>query len=150
MNYSNAHGRNAVQQYGQVAVQSRVESANPHHLIQMLLDGALEKINMARGHLAQGNVPEKGANISWAISIIEGLRVSLDMEAGEIAENLDSLYDYMGRRLTEANMKNDVRALDEVGTLLRQIKEAWQAIGEGMAEPADPEAEEQEGVSVGA
>lgn len=145
MNYNHA-----ARQYGEVAVHSRVESASPHRLIQMLLDGALEKVNVARGHLAQGNIIDKGANISWAISIIDGLRVSLDKEAGEIAENLDSLYGYVTRRLTEAHAKNDMHMLDEVVMLLRQIKEAWDAIGETMKEHANSDASEQGGIVTGA
>jgi flagellar protein FliS len=79
--------------------------------------------------MQRGNIAEKGANISWAISIIEGMRASLDLDAGgDIARNLNDLYDYMGRRLLEANMRNDAKALDEVMSLLREIKTGWDAI----------------------
>ncbi len=122
-------GRKAIQQYGSVAAQTGVEAATPHRLIQMLMEGALEKMVMAKGHMLQGNIADKGANISWAISIIEGMRSSLDMDAGgDIAANLNDLYDYMERRLVEANMRNDVKMLDEVIGLLREIKAGWDAI----------------------
>jgi flagellar protein FliS len=59
------------------------------------------------------------------------LRSSLDMNAGgEIARNLEDLYDYMERRLTAANVESSVEMLDEVASLLKQIKEAWDAIGD--------------------
>lgn len=116
-------------QYKQVGAHTSVESATPHRLIQMLLEGALEKINLAKGYMQRGDVALKGTHISWAISIIDGLRMSLDKEAGgEIAANLDALYDYMGRRLVEANLKNDPAMLQEVSHLLLEIKSAWDAI----------------------
>ena len=128
MSYS-SHLDSALQQYKKVGTQTSVESASPHRLIQMLMEGALEKINLAKGYMQRGEIALKGSHISWAISIIDGLRMSLDKEAGgEIAENLDALYDYMGRRLAEANLDNNVEMLDEVAGLIIEIKSAWDAI----------------------
>jgi flagellar protein FliS len=104
----------ALNKYSQVAVQANTTYASPHRLIQMLLEGALEKIATAKGHLARGSIANKGQQISWALSIIGGLRASLDMSAGgEIAQNLFNLYDYMERRLLHANLRNDVAALNQ-------------------------------------
>lgn len=106
-----------------------VASATPHRLIQMLMEGALDRVASARGHMQRGETAGKGAQISWAISIIDGLRVSLDKSVGgDIAQNLDDLYNYMMLKLTEANLKNEPALLDEVADLLRQIKTAWDAI----------------------
>ncbi len=117
--------------YKQVGSHTGVESATPHRLIQMLIEGALEKINLAKGYMQRGEISLKGTHVSWAISIIDGLRMSLDKEAGgEIAENLDALYDYMGRRLVEANLYNNTDILNEVSGLLLEIKSAWDAIPE--------------------
>ena len=119
----------ALQQYGQVSAQSGVAYATPHRLIQMLFDGALDKLALARGHMQRGEVALKGSHISWAISIIDGLRMSLDKEAGgEIAQNLDAVYGYMQLRLLHANLHNDVEIISEVSTLLRTIKDAWDQI----------------------
>ena len=127
MNRSGA--RAALKQYKQVNVQSMVEGASPHRLIQMLMEGALEKMHFARGLMEEGRLGPKAEHISWTISIIDGLRISLDKDVGgEIAQNLEDLYDYMVRRLVEANLKNDVTIIDEVSDLLKQIKEAWDAI----------------------
>ncbi len=121
----------ALNKYTTASVQADVTYASPHRLIQMLLEGALEKVAMARGYMERGQVPAKGQHIGWAISIIDGLRASLDMNAGgEIAQNLYDLYDYMGRRLLHANLNNDPDALEEVIGLLRQIKSAWDAISD--------------------
>lgn len=119
----------AMKQYRSLGMKTAVEDATPHRLIQMLMDGALDKIAAARGYMERGDVAQKGAHISWAISIIDGLRVSLDKSVGgEIAQNLEDLYNYMMTRLTEANLKNDAGYLNEVSGLLRQIKGAWDAI----------------------
>ena len=126
------YARNFANKYNKMAVQTGVDSGSPHRLVQMLFEGALEKIAVAKGHLDRGQIPEKGRHISWAISIIEGLRASLDMDrGGDIANNLSDLYDYMKRRLLEANLANDSQILDEVSSLMREIKEAWDAIAPG-------------------
>lgn len=131
MNYSGKSS--ALQQYGQVSAQSGVAYATPHRLIHMLFDGALDKLALARGHMQRGEVALKGSHIGWAISIIDGLRMSLDKEAGgEIAQNLDALYDYMQRRLLQANLKNDAEILGEVSSLLRTLKDAWGQIPEEL------------------
>ena len=78
-----------------------------------------------------GNIPEKGKSVSRAMQLIDhGLRASLDKNAGgEIAENLDALYEYMGARLLMANLKNDLTILEEVQRLLTELSDAWNAIG---------------------
>ena len=129
--------RNALDQYSENAVRTGIESASPHQLIQMLLEGALDKIAAARGHMERGEIQPKGEQVGSAISIIEGLKSSLDKDrGGEIARNLEDLYIYMERRLIEANRDNDTALLDEVSDLLRQIKEAWDAIADQAAQLA--------------
>ncbi len=121
--------QSGMQQYKNMSVQGGVDSATPHRLIQMLMEGALEKIATAKYHMEKNEISKKGENISVAISIIDGLRVSLDKSTGgEIAQNLDDLYEYMGRVLLQANLKNDVSLLDEVSKLINEIKSAWDAI----------------------
>jgi flagellar secretion chaperone FliS len=128
--------KRGVQQYGKVAVGSEVAFASPHRLVQMLMEGALEKIATAKGHMIRKEYEAKGGHINWAISIIDGLRGSLNMEeGGAMANNLDSLYAYMVRRLAESNVSNDVEALDEVTSLLLEIKSAWDAIPEEVKQP---------------
>ncbi len=121
--------KQGLSEYSSVGVQSGVEEATPHRLIQMLLDGALARIASARGFMARGEVAKKGEHLGRAISIIEGLRVSLDRQhGGALAANLDSLYEYMGRRLVEANLSDDVAVLTEVHGLLQEIKAGWDAL----------------------
>ena len=123
-------GEQAAKQYKNLGLQSEIEAASPHRLIQMLMDGLLGKIVAARHCIDNHNIAGKGENVSMAISIVGGLRASLDKDkGGEIAENLDNLYDYIERRLLEANLRSDVTILDEVTGLVSEIKSAWDAIG---------------------
>lgn len=120
---------NGLQQYQRVNTQTSITDADPHRLIQLLINGALERVNMAKAQMQAKNIEGKGRLISKAIEIINGLRSFLDLEKGEdLAKRLDSLYEYMTHTLLQANMKNDPEKLDEVARLLRQVKEAWDGI----------------------
>ncbi|HCS62875.1 MAG TPA: flagellar protein FliS [Cellvibrio sp.] len=119
----------AVQHYSSVKVHSSVETASPHRLIQMLFEGALERIAQAKGAMAQNQIARKGELIGKAVAIVGGLQGSLnDKEGGALATNLDDLYDYIIRRLTQANYENNPEYLDECGRLLGEIKTAWDTI----------------------
>ena len=121
----------AVKQYQSIATQSRVADASPHRLIQLMMERALAKIDLAKTQMQEGKVADKGNNISDAISIINGLQASLNHSADpRMSENFDALYAYMMRRLLEANLHNDGGMLTEVANLLRELKEAWDAIAD--------------------
>ncbi|RMG28668.1 MAG: flagellar export chaperone FliS [Gammaproteobacteria bacterium] len=129
--------RAALDQYRRASLQARVEQANAHQLIQMLMAGALEKIRLARRFMQEGKVAAKGEHISWAISILSGLQTSLDHErGGEIAANLDALYTYLQEILLQANLRNAPELLDEADRLLSTIKEAWDGIADQAQAPA--------------
>ncbi len=121
---------NALRQYQQMSAQTGVAYASPHRLIQMLMEGALERIAVAKGCIQRQDIAAKGEQIGKAIDIVGGLRDGLNHEVGgELSANLDALYNYMQRRLVEANLRSDVIILDEVADLLRPVKDAWNAIG---------------------
>lgn len=127
--------KSAIKQYSKINVTSSVEAADPHRLIQMLMQGALEKMAIAKGYMARKDMANKGVHISWAISIIEGLRASLNMdEGGEVANNLENMYEFMIRQLLQANLENDIKLLDEVIELLITIKSAWDKLPEILTE----------------
>jgi flagellar secretion chaperone FliS len=121
----------AINAYKKVGVESKAIGADPHQLISMLYHGALDTIAKAKGEIQRKDIEAKGKSISKAIAIIgEGLHGGLDMRVGgELAMNLSALYDYMVRRLVEANLKNDTAILDEVTNLLAGLAEAWDSIG---------------------
>ncbi len=126
--YSGNH-QGALNEYRNVGTTSSVLEADPHQLILLLMSGAMDAIAVARGHLQHGQVQEKGAQIGRAIAIIDGLRASLDRSANEeLTDNLDELYQYMTRRLLQANVSGKDEWLAEVMDLLREIRSAWEAI----------------------
>lgn len=128
----NQHNANihALEKYAKVNIQAEVETANPWRLVQMLMEGALTKIAMARVHIRKKEFAEKGECIGRAISIIGGLRDSLDHDiGGDLSKNLDIMYEYMTYRLMEGNKHNNDDMLNEVGALLAEIKLAWDEIG---------------------
>lgn len=120
--------------YQRVHVESQVGGdATPHRLTSMLFDGALESMNRAKGALLSRDVQAKGQAIGRAINIIDGgLRAALDPSAGgQLAADLHGLYGYVLTRLTQANLNNDVAAIEECIALLQPIRDAWQAIEPG-------------------
>lgn len=125
MSYGFSRG---VQQYQQVNANSATY-ADPHRQVQMLMEGALDRMAGAKGAIQRGEVALKGDLLGKAIAIINGLQVSLDSNSGgDIATNLADLYAYMQQRLLHANLRSDSEAIDEVSSLLREIKQAWDAI----------------------
>lgn len=129
-----------LREYRRMNAQFAVESATPHQLIQLLMERALARIAAARLYMEQGAIGEKGSAIGDALAVIAGLRASLNHKAdARLAGSFDALYDYMERRLLHANLRNDPKLLDEVSGLLRELKEAWDAIAD-RASGADPAA----------
>lgn len=140
----------ATKTYASVGIETGALAADPHKLISMLYQGALLAIAKAKhGMLCIANaqntrkgikskdVAAKCAAISKAMAIIDdGLNASLDKKVGgELAQNLSSLYDYMVIRLTQANLNNDINALDEVTQLLNELKGAWDEMRPAKAVP---------------
>lgn len=117
----------AVESYGTVQRVTGVASADNVQLIQMLFDGLLESLAMAKGHMMNGVIDEKSKAISRAARIVVGLQGALDFDqGGELARNLNDLYSYVTRRLFHVNAHNDLEALAEITSLMKDISEAWQ------------------------
>lgn len=121
------YGAKGTQAYAQIGVESAVMSASQPQLVTMLFDGALSALVRARLFMQDNQLEGKGLSLSKAINIIEnGLKVGLDENSrDELTLNLVSLYSYMVRRLLQANLHNDVAAVEEVEGLLRNIADAW-------------------------
>ena len=125
---SNYNPQEALKQYRKLGIESEVSNASPHRLIQMLFEGALGRLAAAQGAIVRNDLAAKGEHLGKAISIIGGLRGSLDMSAGELSENLDRLYEYMNFRLLEASSQNDADKVAEVIQLLKTLKSGWDEI----------------------
>lgn len=116
--------------YRKVGVETGVSAADPHRLVAMLFDGFVDAVSQARGAMRAGDIEAKGRAISRAVRIIdEGLKAGLNLEAGgTLANDLADLYSYTTLRLTQANLRNDERALDECLSLIAPLRDAWQSI----------------------
>ncbi|NKB98037.1 MAG: flagellar export chaperone FliS [Pseudomonadales bacterium] len=120
----------SIDAYRQLELQTKVDGATPHELIDMLFNGARDKLNQAEGYIERGDIEARTAAVNTVVEILVGLQASLDHDKGpDVAGNLDSLYDYMQRRMFQANADNDLVALREVRDLLDTVQSAWVAIG---------------------
>jgi len=119
----------ALQSYENVQVVTGISSANNIELIQMLFDGLIESLASAKGHIQHNAIEQKSSSLSRAGRIVVGLQGALDHEkGGEIAQNLNELYGYVTRRLFHINAHNDLEALQEVHSLMDEIRSAWQTL----------------------
>ena len=127
--FTSVHSR-AASAYKRVAVETSVQSADPHTLVGLLYDALLQSIAEARGAMSRGDTVAKGAALGKAVRILEeGLKAGLNLrEGGDIAANLRQLYSYSTLRLTQANLRNDERALDECLALMQPLRQAWASI----------------------
>ena len=132
--------------YQSISAHGGVAGADPHRLVLMLMDGALERLTVARGCIerrGRGDVGRKAQLLSQCVSMIGELRGSLNLQqGGELARNLSDLYEYMTRQLLRANVDNNAGYIAEVQGLLSEIRSAWIAIGPevrvGAASTAKP------------
>lgn len=130
--FANAYSRQGfANAYARIGVETSVNSASAHKLIELLFNGFMEAITQARGAMRNRQIEAKGKAIGRAARIVEeGLKAALNMEAGgKLAEDLSALYAYVALRLTFANLRNDEAALDECVSLLNPLREAWISIG---------------------
>jgi flagellar protein FliS len=119
----------AIESYGQVKNVTGVAQSNNVELIQMLFDGLVESLSAAKGHIQHNSIAEKGKAISRATRIVLGLQGALDFEkGGDLAINLNDLYNYVTRRLLHINLRNDLVALDEIYGIMTEIREAWKQV----------------------
>ncbi len=123
-------GNSAVAAYVKVRAHGAVTGADPHGLVLMLLNGTLERMAIARGCIQRQEIARKAQLLHSCVTLIGELRGSLNLaQGGELAQNLDDLYDYMIRRLLLANLESRVDYISEVERLLGEIRAAWVAIG---------------------
>lgn len=123
--------RNNANKYAAMHTETVIDDASPHKLIQMLMSGFLMRVNASKGSIDRGDFEEKSMQISKACAIVGGLMDGIDIEkGGDIAVNLMSLYEYINVRLFQASAQNSTEILDEVLVLMREIKQAWDAIPE--------------------
>jgi flagellar secretion chaperone FliS len=122
------------QQYRRMSAAGNLAEASPHQVVQVMLDAVLGRIAEAGGHLERGEVQAKGEKIGKALGIIEALMLALDTNrGGELAVNLERLYEYASRTLLKAHLENRTDLLNEVSALLREFKLGWDGIAAARA-----------------
>jgi flagellar secretion chaperone FliS len=136
----NSFARNAsLAAYQATSVHGGVANADPHRLVQMLMDALAERLNTARGCIENGEVGRKAKLLHSCVTLVAELRGSLNLaDGGELAQNLNNLYDYMTRQLLMANAQSDAALVIEVLSLLNEIRGAWVAIGPEVRKAAQP------------
>ncbi|MBD1556038.1 flagellar export chaperone FliS [Vibrio sp. S9_S30] len=121
--------RGSLQAYKKVSVDSQLSAASPHKIIQMLMAGAIERLIQGKAAMQQGNIATKGERLGKALDIVIALRSCLSMDdGGDIAKNLDQLYEFMIAQITVANQSNEPKPIDDVVDIIREIKSAWDQI----------------------
>lgn len=120
-------------------LESRILAADPIELVNLLYQGCRQAVRDAREHLAGGRIAERSRAITKACEILIELDGSLDhTRAGELSQRLAQLYDYMQRRLLDANMRQVDEPLAEVLGLLTTLGEAWEGVNRPAGKPAGP------------
>lgn len=120
-----------IKHYQREALKTRLASADPFEVTQMLMEGALESMKIAKINIQNNDLENKSKFIAKATSIIDSLRLSLNHDVGgELSSNLESLYVYMSNSLLESSINNDIAKIEEVINLLSDIKAAWDQIPE--------------------
>ncbi|REG84846.1 flagellar export chaperone FliS [Marinomonas pollencensis] len=123
--------KKGIHAYKKDSLKSDLASADPHRVIQLLMQGALERLALGKGCIARADWAGKATALTSAVEIINSLRDALDRDVNpELVDNLESLYDYMTAQITEASITKDTAILDQVMGLLLQIKGAWDQISD--------------------
>lgn len=129
--------KKGIHAYRQDSLKSDLASADPHRVIQLLMQGALERLALGKGFIERGDLQGKASALTNAVEIINGLRDALDRDRNpELVDNLESLYDYMTVKINEASATRDIAIIDHVMDLLLQIKGAWDQISEADKQKA--------------
>jgi len=126
--------QNAIAAYQQNEVELSVYSARPVELVVMLYDGAIQSLVQANALIQRGDIQAKAQQIIRATNIISELSGVLDLEQGEVAQNLDGIYGYARKQLISANLRNDQRKINEVVHLLKELRSAWQELAQRQNE----------------
>ncbi|WP_166420237.1 flagellar export chaperone FliS [Pseudoalteromonas sp. Z1A8] len=128
----------SVKKYGQVRASSIAEMT-PYEQINLIFSNIIGRLAATKGFIERKEIAKKGENISACILLLGALQDALNLEVEQdpsISNNLLALYDYCQRRLTQANLHNDIEAITEVSSIVKEIKEGWNNIPLDKRSPA--------------
>jgi flagellar protein FliS len=119
----------AIENYSSGSTATQAAVANRVELIQMLFDGLIDSLSAAKGHIEHRNIEEKSKALARASRIVVGLQAALDLDkGGDLAANLNELYGYLVRRILHVNIHNDLLVLEEVRSLISEVRDAWRQV----------------------
>ena len=128
----------SVKKYSQVRASSIAEMA-PYEQINLIFSNIIGRLAATKGFIERKEIQKKGENISACVLLFGALQDALNLEVEQdpsISNNLLALYDYCQRRLTQANLHNDIEAITEVSSIVKEIKEGWDNIPLDQRNPA--------------
>ena len=128
----------SLKKYSQVRASNIAEMA-PYEQINLIFSNIIGRLAATKGFIERKEIEKKGENISACILLLGALQDALNLEVEQdlsIANNLLALYDYCQRRLTQANLHNDIEAITEVSSIVKEIKEGWDNIPLDQRSPA--------------
>ncbi|TPE54914.1 flagellar export chaperone FliS [Maribrevibacterium harenarium] len=125
------YAKKGIRAYQKDSLRSDLASADPHRIIQLLMQGVLERCAQAKGAIDRRDFEAKAELLTRITDIINALNDALDPEVNpELVENLSSLYGYMNERVHQAGLEMRAEILDEVISLMLTIKSAWDQISD--------------------
>ncbi|ADZ92568.1 flagellar export chaperone FliS [Marinomonas mediterranea] len=131
------YGNKGIQAYKKDSLKADLASADPHRIIQLLMQGALERLALAKGFMERKDLENKSTTLTRVVEIINALRDSLDRDANpELVDNLDGLYEFMILQIHEASVSLDISKIDLVMKLMLEIKGAWDQISQADKDEA--------------
>lgn len=114
------------QQYQNHFLETSVSEATPYKLVALLYEGGIKHMKLMRLMMERKQVVAKTEQANKVTSILYGLKAGLDIErGGDVAANLDALYNYILKQVMNASLTNDVALLDEAHDLLKELQAAW-------------------------
>lgn len=129
--------KKGINAYQSVGGRDQATTADPYQLIQMLMNGAMQKLAYGKGAIERKDLSAKSENLTKALSIVNALQDGLDMNAeSEVAGNMYDLYDYVKRQIIDAMGSNSLEAIDNSLLVMRNLKEGWDAIPVAAREQA--------------
>jgi flagellar protein FliS len=128
----------SLKKYSQVRASS-ISEMTPYEQINLIFSNIIGRLAATKGFIERREIQKKGENISACILLLGALQDALNLKVEQdpsISDNLMALYDYCQRKLTQANLNNDVEAIMEVSGIVKQIKEGWDSIPADQRSPA--------------
>lgn len=125
------YANKGIQAYKKDSLKSDLASADPHRIIQLLMQGVLERLALSKGYIERRDMEAKSATLTRVVEIINALRDALDRDANpDLVDNLEALYLFMIEQIYEASAQQDTSKLDLVMRLMLEIKGAWDQISD--------------------